>query len=151
MQPCARPGRRRSPPQLVSSYCSIAHCYFIATAESASVLIRYIYLAINVFCCQELRMQLMSTVHCKLLLHLTLYCCGGMYIHTGTGNNRSYDGYRQKQWCVSSAQYGVRWRARDVVGVYLDADLLEMRFFVNGQDLGTAFAGYQVLAIVLCT
>jgi SPRY domain len=59
--------------------------------------------------------------------------------------NRSYDGYRQKQWCVSSAQYGVRWRARDVVGVYLDADLLEMRFFVNGQDLGTAFAGYQVL------
>jgi hypothetical protein len=41
----------------------------------------------------------------------------------------------------------VRWRARDIVGVYLDADLLEMRFFVNGQDLGTAFAGYQVLSV----
>jgi SPRY domain len=93
-------------------------------------------------------MQLMSTVHFILSLRLTLYCCGGMYIHTDTGDyNRSYDGYRQKQWCVSSAQYGVRWRARDVVGVYLDADLLEMRFFVNGQDLGTAFAGYQVLSV----
>ena len=35
-----------------------------------------------------------------------------------------------------------------MVGVLLDADLLEMRFFVNGTDQGVAFTGYQVS--VLC-
>lgn len=40
----------------------------------------------------------------------------------------AFDGFRQKRWCVSSAPYGERWRAGDVVGVLLDTDLQEMRF-----------------------
>lgn len=40
----------------------------------------------------------------------------------------AFDGFRQKRWCVSSAPYGNRWRAGDVVGVLLDAGLQEMRF-----------------------
>lgn len=40
----------------------------------------------------------------------------------------AFDGFRQKRWCVSSASYGSRWRAGDVVGVFLDAGLEEMRF-----------------------
>lgn len=40
----------------------------------------------------------------------------------------AFDGFRQKRWCVSSAPYGKRWRAGDVVGVLLDAGLQEMRF-----------------------
>lgn len=40
----------------------------------------------------------------------------------------AFDGFRQKRWCVSSASYGKRWRAGDVVGVLLDVGLQEMRF-----------------------
>lgn len=40
----------------------------------------------------------------------------------------AFDGFRQKRWCESSAPYGKRWRAGDVVGVLLDAGLQEMRF-----------------------
>lgn len=40
----------------------------------------------------------------------------------------AFDGFRQKRWCVSSAPYGKRWRAGDVIGVLLDARLQEMRF-----------------------
>ena len=40
----------------------------------------------------------------------------------------AFDGFRQKRWCVSSAPYGNQWRAGDVVGVFLDAGLEEMRF-----------------------
>ena len=55
----------------------------------------------------------------------------------------AFDGFRQKKWCVSSAPYGERWRMGDVLGVLLDLDLLEMRFFLNGRDLGAAFVGIQ--------
>ncbi|KAG5178333.1 concanavalin A-like lectin/glucanase domain-containing protein, partial [Tribonema minus] len=55
----------------------------------------------------------------------------------------AYDGYRRKRWCVESAPYGGRWQAGDTVGVLLDADLLEMRFYLNGEDLGVAFVGFQ--------
>lgn len=40
----------------------------------------------------------------------------------------AFDGFRQKRWCISSAPYGKRWRAGDVVGALLDAELQEMRF-----------------------
>ena len=49
----------------------------------------------------------------------------------GVGDNQcswAFDGFRQKRWCVSSASYGSRWRAGDVVGVLLDAGLKQMRF-----------------------
>ncbi|CAN0160043.1 unnamed protein product, partial [Laminaria digitata] len=49
----------------------------------------------------------------------------------GVGDNMhswAFDGFRQKRWCVSSAPYGDRWRAGDVIGVLLDAGLEEMRF-----------------------
>ncbi|CAM9334966.1 unnamed protein product, partial [Ectocarpus sp. 12 AP-2014] len=56
----------------------------------------------------------------------------------------AFDGFRQKRWCVSSAPYGERWRAGDVVGVLLDTSLQEMRFSLNGRDLGVAFAGFEM-------
>ncbi|CAM9356733.1 unnamed protein product [Ectocarpus sp. 12 AP-2014] len=56
----------------------------------------------------------------------------------------AFDGFRQKRWCVSSAPYGERWRAGDVVGVLLDTGLQEMRFSLNGRDLGVAFAGFEM-------
>lgn len=40
----------------------------------------------------------------------------------------AFDGFRQKRWCVSSDPYGKRWQAGDVVGVFLDVGLQEMRF-----------------------
>jgi len=55
----------------------------------------------------------------------------------------AYDGYRQKKWSVSSQTYGDRWRIGDTVGVLIDLDLVEMRFFINGKDLGPAFVGFQ--------
>jgi len=33
---------------------------------------------------------------------------------------------------LASDTYGRRWRAGDVVGVLLDSDLQEMRFYLNG-------------------
>ncbi|CAM9328498.1 unnamed protein product, partial [Scytosiphon promiscuus] len=56
----------------------------------------------------------------------------------------AFDGFRQKRWCVASAPYGKRWRAGDVIGVLLDAGLQEMRFSLNGGDLGVAFVGFDV-------
>ena len=46
----------------------------------------------------------------------------------------AFDGFRQKRWCVSSAPYGKRWRAGDVIGVLLDARLQEMRFRYFGMS-----------------
>lgn len=55
----------------------------------------------------------------------------------------AYDGYRSSRWNNKTAEpYGWRWRSGDVVGVLLDVDLLEMRFYLNGEDLGTAFLNF---------
>jgi hypothetical protein len=32
----------------------------------------------------------------------------------------------------------------DVVGVLLDLELIEIRFYLNGEDLGTAFEGFSI-------
>lgn len=55
----------------------------------------------------------------------------------------AYDGLRMKKWNVSCEPYGKRWHAGDVVGVLVDMDLLEMRFFLNGEDLGAAFDDFS--------
>ena len=55
----------------------------------------------------------------------------------------AYDGFRTKKWNVSCENYGKRWRIGDVVGVLVDMDLLEIRFYLNGNDLGVAFSGFQ--------
>lgn len=52
------------------------------------------------------------------------------------------DGLRMKKWNVSCDSYGVRWKTEDVLGVLVDMDLLEMRFYINGQDMGSAFVGF---------
>jgi hypothetical protein len=38
-----------------------------------------------------------------------------------------------KKWNVSCEAYGKRWHAGDTVGVLIDMDLLEMRFYLNGK------------------
>lgn len=53
------------------------------------------------------------------------------------------DGFRQKRWCLESATYGERWQTGDVLGVLLDLNLSEMRYFLNGRDLGVAFRGFR--------
>jgi hypothetical protein len=54
----------------------------------------------------------------------------------------AFDGCRMKKWNVSCENYGQRWKVGDVVGVLVDMDLLEMNFFLNGKNLGTAFSGF---------
>jgi hypothetical protein len=48
-----------------------------------------------------------------------------------------------KKWNVSCDTYGLRWKVEDVVGVLVDMDLLEMKFFLNGVDLGPAFSNFS--------
>ena len=51
--------------------------------------------------------------------------------------------FRMKKWNVSCESYGNRWKVEDVVGVLVDMDLLEMKFFINGADMGPAFTNFQ--------
>ena len=51
----------------------------------------------------------------------------------------AYDGLRKKKWNVTSEIYGRRWRVGDVIGSLLDVGRKQMRFFVNGEDMGLAF------------
>ena len=53
------------------------------------------------------------------------------------------DGYRCKRWNGSSEEYGVRWRIGDVVGCLLDLDTMQMRFYLNGDDLGIAYTDFS--------
>jgi alpha-tubulin suppressor-like RCC1 family protein len=55
----------------------------------------------------------------------------------------AFDGLRSKKWNVTCESYGKRWKVGDVVGVLMDMDLLEMRFFLNGEDLGPAFTTFS--------
>ena len=56
----------------------------------------------------------------------------------------AFDGLRMKKWNVSCDGYGKRWKVGDILGVLVDMDLLEMRFYLNGEDLGTAFEDFSV-------
>jgi hypothetical protein len=59
----------------------------------------------------------------------------------------AYDGLRCKKWNVSCEAYGRRWRLGDTVGALVDMDLMEIRFYLNGEDLGQAFedfSGYDI-------
>jgi hypothetical protein len=57
------------------------------------------------------------------------------------------DGLRTKKWNVSCEPYGTRWKVEDVIGVLVDMDLLEMKFFINGVDLGPAFINFQATGL----
>lgn len=59
----------------------------------------------------------------------------------------AFDGLRTKKWNVSCEGYGRRWRVGDTVGALLDTDLMEMRFYLNGRDLGAAFVNFLLLDI----
>lgn len=63
----------------------------------------------------------------------------------------AFDGFRQKRWCVSSAAYGKRWRAGDVVGVLLDAGLQEMRFRYDQLDTATMFSFKLQSRVSVCS
>ncbi|CAM9618039.1 unnamed protein product [Choristocarpus tenellus] len=54
-------------------------------------------------------------------------------------NSWGFDGSRRRKRCVSSSMYGERWKVGDVIGVLLDIDKGEIRFGLNGKDLGVAF------------
>jgi hypothetical protein len=58
-------------------------------------------------------------------------------------NSWAYDGLRMKKWNVSPDTYGKRWKLGDIVGVLVDMDLMEMRFYLNGEDLGAAFEDFS--------
>lgn len=55
----------------------------------------------------------------------------------------AYDGLRSKKWNVACDSYGKRWHIGDIVGALLDTDLLEMKFYLNGEDLGPAFSNFS--------
>ena len=68
------------------------------------------------------------------------YCSFDTHIYY---NSWAYDGYRSSRWNNKIAEpYGRRWRSGDVVGALLDVDLREMKFFLNGEDLGSAFLDF---------
>lgn len=37
---------------------------------------------------------------------------------------------------------GKKWRVGDIVGALIDTDLYEIRFYLNGEDLGQAFVNF---------
>lgn len=57
----------------------------------------------------------------------------------------AFDGLRRKKWNVTSEGYGRRWRVGDVVGALLDVGRKEMRFYINGEDLGLAFSNLELI------
>lgn len=54
----------------------------------------------------------------------------------------AFDGYRCKKWNISCTNYGKRWKKGDVIGCLMDMDLMELRFSLNGEDLGSAFTSF---------
>ena len=50
-----------------------------------------------------------------------------------------------KKWNSSSSDYGKRWRVADVIGCSIDLDSLQMRFSLNGKDLGVAYTGFHAV------
>ena len=54
----------------------------------------------------------------------------------------AFDGLRMKKWNVSCEPYGKRWQLGDTVGTLVDMDLLDIRFYLNGEDLGSAFSNF---------
>ncbi|RYH25810.1 hypothetical protein EON65_15255 [archaeon] len=65
----------------------------------------------------------------------TLFKCDPICGQGVGDHNQSwaYDGLRTKKWNVSCEPYGKRWLPGDIVGVLVDMDLLEMKFFLNGR------------------
>lgn len=55
----------------------------------------------------------------------------------------AFDGLRSKKWNVACDGYGRRWHIGDIVGALIDMDLLEIRFSLNGDDLGQAFVNFS--------
>ena len=55
----------------------------------------------------------------------------------------AFDGLRTKRWCVSCENYGKKWKTGDVLGVLVDMDLLEMSYYLNGENLGVAFEAFH--------
>lgn len=67
-----------------------------------------------------------------------------------------FDGVRQRVWHGGNDERGTKygkgdkpWREGDVVGCYLDTASAQMRFAVNGKDLGPAFDAEKVRKGVL--
>ena len=65
-----------------------------------------------------------------------------------------YDGVRQRVWHGGNDERGVKygkgaksWSEGDVVGCYLDTEAAEMRFALNGKDLGSAFDAAKVFVL----
>jgi hypothetical protein len=59
----------------------------------------------------------------------------------------AYDGHRCKKWHSGAQTYSQsRWTTNDVVTCALDLDVTggEMRFFLNGDDLGVAFKNFAI-------
>ena len=54
----------------------------------------------------------------------------------------AFDGLRMKKWNVSCEPYGKRWQLGDTIGTLVDMDLLDIRFYLNGEDLGSAFSNF---------
>ena len=65
----------------------------------------------------------------------------------------SYDGMRLKKWHSGNHAYSsTRWNVGDIVGCSIDCDAdagAEMRFYLNGEDLGVAFRHVSIGAGIM--
>jgi hypothetical protein len=74
-----------------------------------------------------------------------LFHCDPVY-GQGVGDHMhswAFDGLRCKKWNVSCDSYGRRWHMGDTVGVLADMDLQEIKFYLNGEDLGQAYENFS--------
>eukprot|EP01083_Nonionella_stella_P228194 808919_1 len=65
---------------------------------------------------------------------------------TGVGDDIhswGFDGDRKLKWCNGSAAYGSKWSYGDTVGCFVDIDNCQIRFALNGVNLGLAFSNIK--------
>merc|ERR1712173_249082 len=57
----------------------------------------------------------------------------------------AYDGWRQKKWNGANVRYGGdnKWKVGDTVGCCVNIDAGTIKFYLNGRDLGSAYANVK--------
>eukprot|EP01084_Bolivina_argentea_P019713 36657_1 len=55
----------------------------------------------------------------------------------------SYDGLKKKKCNSNATDYGIKWNVGDIIGCCIDMNNGIIKYYVNGNDLGSAFDGIK--------